>query len=147
MTVRRYGLKCSLGPICFLLVVCEDIARKEPSHIKHGRPLYVQHADILEYGHGISGFHGFAREPYKEFADAAGSYRPVPRLHAYIILGLVSCCRPALLCLAQNFESKGGWGLERTFASWSHRQPWRKLLPLVGFEYPGCIDCDCFTRI
>ena len=39
--------------------------------------------------------------------------------------------RPAILDLAEKFESAGGWASERVFSKWVSKQDWRQCLPPV----------------
>ena len=37
-------------------------------------------------------------------------------------------------------KAAGGWHLEDRFQSWVHKQPWRQMLPLDGFECFACMN-------
>lgn len=51
-----------------------------------------------------------------------------------------SAIRERLLQLGDTMKAAGGWHLEDRFQSWVHKQPWRQMLPLDGFECFACMN-------
>ena len=51
--------------------------------------------------------------------------------------------RPAVLELADKFESAGGWASEAIFSKWVSKQEWRRCLPSI-FEF--VVDRDTWLR-
>ena len=60
-----------------------------------------------------------------------------------------SSLRPAILNLAEKFESAGGWGSERIFSKWVSKQPWRQCLPPIfqfEVERETCLTIHIFLK-